>query len=89
MTLGGAVAYAYVTSDARWVFFEPLDVIDVRTWRRYALGRALGLEPYIVPKAVSADGGRLLISRRSCAFDCPGEPEEYYEIRLPPLREQR
>jgi hypothetical protein len=83
VTLADAVAYTYVTSDSRWIFVEPLDVVDVRTWRRYALSKALGIKQYAVPRAISADGRRLVISRRNCAFDCPGEPEEYYEIGFP------
>jgi len=78
------VSYAFVTSDSRWIFFEPLDVIDVRTWRRYDLAKAFGIQNYIVPEAISANGQRLTIARRDCPFDCRGLPTEYYEIRFPP-----
>jgi hypothetical protein len=37
----GPVSYAYVTDDSRWILFEPLEVIDVRAWRRYSLGKGI------------------------------------------------
>jgi hypothetical protein len=77
------VSYAFVTSDSRWIFFEPIDVIDVRAWRRYGLSQAFGIQPYVVPEAISADGRRLIIARRDCPFDCRGLPTEYYEIGFP------
>jgi len=79
----GVVAYAYVTVDGKWIFVEPLDVIDVSTWRRYSLSGRLGIEPYIAMRAISADGRRLIVSRRDCAFDCQTIQDEYYEIVIP------
>lgn len=77
--------FAWVTPDARWIFTEPLDVVDVRTWRRYQLSTALSIEPYISLMAVSADGRRLFLSRRDCPYDCQGgaAESEYYELRFP------
>jgi hypothetical protein len=84
VTLADVVSYTYVTNDSRWILFEPIDVVDVRTWRRYGLSKAFGIAPYAGPRAISADGRRLIISRRDCPFDCPGEPVEYFEIGFPP-----
>ena len=82
------VAYAYITDDARWIFVEPLDVIDVSAWRRYSLSERFGIRPYAVLTAISADGRRLVFSRRDCPFDCPADIEiEYYEIEIPPFSE--
>jgi hypothetical protein len=77
-------AFAYVTPDARYIFLEPLAVIDVKTWRRYELGGALGIAPYASIVAVSRDG-RLFIERSSCSMDCSRRTdEEYFELTLPP-----
>ena len=62
---------------------EPLIVVDVRQWRRYALYSAFGIEPYIGIRAISRDGRRLLVSRSECAFDCPNRPSSYFEVMLP------
>jgi hypothetical protein len=80
------VAYAFITPDSRWVVFEPLDVVDVRSWRRFSLSTSLGITPYIVLEAVSLDGRRLVISRRDCAVDCPTAPRDYYELLIPTTR---
>lgn len=79
-------SYMFVTRDSRWIFFEPIDVVDVTTWRRYRLSDALGVKPYVVPRAISADGRRLVISRGACPFDCREIPLEYYEIGFPPTK---
>ena len=83
LTAGGKTGFAYVTPDARFIFTEPLMAIDVRRWRRYALYSALAIAPYVSIDAVSADGRRLLISRRDCPYDCQGRPTEYFELTLP------
>lgn len=77
------VAYALVTPDSRWIVFEPVEVVDVRAWRRYNLSEQFGIGPYVSPKAVSADGKRLVFSRNDCLVDCRDFPDEYYEIRFP------
>ena len=77
------VSYALVTPDSRWILTEPLIVIDVQTWRRYNLSKAFGLEPYIVPHAMSADGRRLVFWRRPCAVDCASLPTEHFELAFP------
>jgi len=83
LTDAGKTGYAYVTPDARFIFMEPLIVIDVRRWRRYALYSALGIEPYLDIHAISNDGRRLLISHHQCPFDCPNERGTYFEVTLP------
>jgi len=83
LTTGGKTGFAYVTPDARFVFMEPLIVVDVRRWRRYALYSALGIEPYVGIHAISRDGRRLLVSHSKCAFDCPNQPVTYFELTLP------
>lgn len=77
------VAYALISKDARWIFLEPLVAIRTDTWRRYELGLQYGLEPYVVPQAVSPDGRRIVFSRRDCAVDCAGAATEYFELTLP------
>lgn len=77
------VSYVYLTRDSRWIFFEPLQAVDVTTWRLYDLSKALDIHPYVVPDAISADGRRLVVWRRDCPLDCPGVAREYYEIGLP------
>lgn len=74
---------AFITSDSKWIFIDPLDVIDVTTWRRYNLSKLFNIQPYIIVRAISADGQRLYISRQPCPFDCQGLPHEYYEITFP------
>lgn len=81
------VSYAYMTDDSRWIVFEPVEVIDVRAWRRYSLGKVFGISPYVVPIAISADGRRLVIRRSVCPFDCRDFPDEFYEIGFPAARE--
>lgn len=76
-------AWVYVTPDSRYVFTEPLYVVDVRRWRQYALFEALGIQNYTSIEAISRDGRRLLISRRDCAMDCADRTREYYELTLP------
>ena len=83
LTAGGKTGFAYVTPDARFIFMEPLIVVDVRRWRRYALYSALGIAPYVGIEAVSRNGRRLLVSHRECAFDCPNRPVTYFEVTLP------
>jgi hypothetical protein len=79
----GKTGYAYVTPDARFIFMEPLIVVDVRRWRRYALYSALGIEPYLDIRAISHDGRHLLISHHECPYDCPNDPITYLELTLP------
>ena len=83
LTAGGKTGFAYVTPDARFVFTEPLIVIDVRRWRRYALYIALGIHPYVSIDAISRDGHRLLLHRADCAVDCRQREVEYFELTLP------
>jgi len=78
-----AVSYVYVTPDSRWIFFEPLEVIDVRVWRRYSLSTIFNIQPYVAPQAISSDGRRLVIWRRECPLDCRGVEAQYYEVGLP------
>jgi hypothetical protein len=76
-------SFVYVTPDARYIFLEPLVAIDTRTWRRYALHTALGIEPYISIVAITRDG-RLFLERSSCSMDCSRRTnEEYFEVTLP------
>ena len=76
-------AFVYVTPDARYIFLEPLAVIDVKTWRRYELGEALGVAPYVSIVAAARDG-RLFIERSSCSMDCSRRTdEEYFELTVP------
>jgi hypothetical protein len=75
--------FVYVTPDARYVFMEPLTVVDMKTWRRYSLDTALGIAPYVSIVALSRDG-RLFIERSSCAMDCSRRTdEEYFELKIP------
>ena len=62
---------------------EPLTVLDVASWRKYALSEVLGISNYTSIEAISRDRRRLLISRVECAMDCPGETVHYYELGLP------
>ena len=79
----GLTGWAYITPDSRFVFSEPLYVLDVRQWKRYRLFDTFGIENYISIAAVSSDGRRLYMSRVDCAIDCPDEPRQYYELTLP------
>jgi hypothetical protein len=78
-------AYAYISSDSRWIISEPLEVVDVVNWRRYSLSKSFNVDPYIVLRAISADGRRLFVSRQPCAFDCQHLPHEYFEIGFPAI----
>jgi hypothetical protein len=80
----GSTGWVYVTSDARFIFTEPLYVLDVRRWEQYALSDALGIQSYVSIEAISGDGRRLFISRSDCPYDCRHEPRrQYYELTLP------
>jgi len=75
--------WVYVTPDARFVFTEPLYVLDVRSWKQYALFDGLGIQNYVSIDAISRDGRRLFISRVECPADCPDERRRFYEVVLP------
>ena len=79
----GSAAYAFLSPDSRWIIVGPLEVIDVTNWRRYSLSSTFKIDPYVVLRAISSDGRRLVISRQDCPFDCRNAPDEYYEIALP------
>jgi hypothetical protein len=80
----GFTGWVYVTPDARYIFTEPLYVLDVSGWNQYALFDAFGIQNYVSIDAISGDGRRLFISRSECALDCRDEPRrQYYELRLP------
>ncbi|HUG73167.1 MAG TPA: hypothetical protein VMK82_07080 [Steroidobacteraceae bacterium] len=76
------VSYAFIARN-RWIFYEPIEVVDTRTWRRYSLSKQFDIGPYVVPMAVSADGQRLVISRHDCPVDCPTAERDYFEIKFP------
>jgi hypothetical protein len=78
-----ASTYTYVTPDSRWIVLEPIEVIDVTTWRRYSLSKVFKIEPFVVLRAISSDRRRLYLSRQPCPFDCQHLPHEYYEITFP------
>jgi hypothetical protein len=80
---GHLTAWAYITPDSRYVFTEPLLVLDVRAWKQYPLFDILGIRNYTSIDAISRDGRRLLVSRRDCAVDCGEERREYYELTFP------
>jgi hypothetical protein len=75
--------WAYVSPDGRYVFMEPLIVLDVAGWRKYDLSEVLEISNYTSIEAISRDRKRLLISRVECPIDCPGEPVHYFELGLP------
>jgi hypothetical protein len=80
----GFTGWVYVTPDARFIFTEPLYVLDVRRWEQYALSDVLRIQSYVSIKAISADDRRLFISRSDCPYDCRHEPRhQYYELTLP------
>ena len=81
----GFTGWVFVTPDGRYIFTEPLYVLDVREWKQYALFEALQIPNYTNIEAISRDGKRLFISRRDCAMDCGGVglEYEYYELILP------
>src|SRR5262245_50106638 len=81
----GTAANVYITPDSRWIVGEILEAVDVRAWRTYSLSKAFGIAPYVIPRAISADGRRLFIVKRACPFDCRDIPDEYYEIRFPEI----
>jgi hypothetical protein len=80
----GVVSYAFIARN-RWIFYEPIEVVDTRTWRRYSLSKRFDVRPYVAPLAVSANGQRLIFSRRECPVDCPKVDTEYFEIEFPDL----
>jgi len=81
----GFTGWVFVTPDGRYIFTEPLYVLDVREWKQYALFEALQIPNYTNIEAISRDGKRLFISRRDCAMDCRGigVEDEYFELILP------
>jgi hypothetical protein len=84
LTAGEKTAFAYVTPDTRYIYLEPLIVVDVKVWRRYALGEAFGVAPYVNIVATARDD-RLFIERSSCSIDCGRRTdEEYFELTPPP-----
>jgi len=79
----GFTGWVYITPDSRYVFTEPLYVLDVRDWKQYPLFDVLGIQNYTSIEAISRDGRRLLLSRSDCAFDCRDQRRQYYELTLP------
>ncbi len=79
----GFTGWVYVTPDSRYIFTEPLYVLDVREWKQYPLFDVLGIRNYTSIDAISRDGRHLLVSRRDCALDCKDERREYYEVTFP------
>lgn len=84
LTAGRKTAFVYVTPDARYIFLEPLTVIDVVTWRRYDLSTALGIEPYVTIRAIRPGGRELFLDRSNCVADCANRAtEEYFDLTIP------
>lgn len=84
LTTGRKTAFVYVTPDARYIFLEPLTVIDVITWRRYDLSKALGIEPYVTIRAIRAGGHELFLDRSNCVADCGNRAEEeFFDLTIP------
>jgi hypothetical protein len=79
----GFTGWVFVTPNGRYIFTEPLYVLDVREWKQYALFEALHIQNYTSIEAISGDGMRLFISRRDCEIDCKDARVEYYELTLP------
>jgi hypothetical protein len=79
----GFTGWVYVTPDSRYIFTEPLYVLDVREWKQYPLFDVLGIRNYTSIDAISRDGRHLLVSRRDCALDCKDERREYYAVTFP------
>ena len=80
----GYTGWVFVTPDERYVVTEPLDVLDVRTWKQYLLSEALDIPNHTDVRAISRDGRRLLVAQTDCPMDCRGEQRyEHYEVRLP------
>ncbi len=80
----GFSGWIYITPDSRYVFSEPLFVLDVGRMKQYALHDALGIPNYTTIEAISGDARRLLVSRRDCAMDCRNDQRvEYFELTLP------
>jgi hypothetical protein len=75
--------WVYVTPDSRYIFTEPLYVLDVPEWKQYRVFDVLGIQNYTSIEAISRDGRRVLVSRSDCAFDCRDQRREYYELTLP------
>lgn len=84
LTAGSASAFVYVTPDARYIFLEPLIVVDVTAWKRYDLGKALGIAPYVTIRAIRPGGHELFLDRSSCVVDCANRSdEEYFDLTIP------
>lgn len=79
----GFAVYTYISPDSRWIISDPLEAIDVTNWVKYSLSKAFNIDAFVVMRAISPDGRRLVISRQQCAFDCGHIPDEYYEIGIP------
>jgi hypothetical protein len=79
----GRAVYAAISSDSLWIFIDPIDIVDVKAWRRYNLSALFKIDRFVVVQAISVDGRRLFISRQPCPFDCQGLPNDYYEITFP------
>jgi hypothetical protein len=77
----GLALYAWISPDSRWIFIDPLDAIDVRTWRRFPVLEHTN-RGFVVIHAISQDGKRLLITEQDCPFDCP-IPRKNYEVAFP------
>jgi hypothetical protein len=81
----GDAIFVFITPDSRWIFVDPIDVIDVRDWRRYNLSTLFDVDRFVLVRAISVDGQRLFISSQPCPFDCPNSSNEYYEIGFPAI----
>jgi hypothetical protein len=81
----GTAIFSWITPDSRWIINGTLEAVDVKAWRAYSLSKAFNIEPYVVLRAVSADGRRIVISQAPCWVDCQalGIADRYYEIGFP------
>ena len=77
----GPATYAWMSPDSRWIFIDPLEVIDVKTWQRFSILDKVDLD-FVVIHAISKDGKRLLFTSQDCPFDCRGQNKKY-EVRFP------
>jgi hypothetical protein len=79
----GTAVYAFITPDSRWIVNGTLEITDVTNWRKYSLSKVFNIGPYVILKAISADGRQLFISQQDCPFDCRNFPIKYFEIGFP------
>ena len=77
-------AWAYITPDGRFIFWEPFFVLDFKNGKVYNLSKALGLPVFVNMESWAQDNKSFIVSTRACGTDCSPDNNktDYYLIEI-------